>query len=99
MIRHIVLWKLKNSEKQEIKALNEEKLKDELYALKKEIVQIKRLEIGINLNSDNEYDMSLLIDFDNYEDLMTYQNHPAHLKVVGFLKTIRDLKASIDYEI
>ena len=90
---------LKNSENPEIKALNAKKLKDELYALKKEIVQIKRLETGDNLNPENEYDMALTIDFDNFEDLMTYQNHPAHKKVVAFLKTARDLKASIDYEI
>lgn len=93
------MWKLKNPENPEIKALHAEKLKVELYGLKKEIVQIKRLEIGNNLNPENEYDMALLIDFDNYEDLMIYQYHPAHLKIVEFLKTIRDLKASIDFEI
>jgi len=99
MIRHIVLWKLKNSENPEIKALNASKLKNELQHLKEEIVQIKRLEIGTNLNPENEYDISLTIDFDSFEDLMTYQNHPAHIKVVEFLKSARDLKASIDYEI
>ena len=99
MIRHIVLWKLKNSENPEIKALNASRLENELRHLKKEIVQIKRLEIGANLNPENEYDIALIIDFDSFEDLMTYQNHPAHKKVVEFLKTIRDLKASIDFEI
>ncbi|MEI6695158.1 MAG: Dabb family protein [Bacteroidota bacterium] len=99
MIRHIVLWKLKNPEIAEIKALNASRLQDELLALKKEIVQIKRLETGVNLNPENEYDMALSMDFDNFEDLMIYQKHPAHIKVVEFLKSIRELKASIDYEI
>jgi GR25 family glycosyltransferase involved in LPS biosynthesis len=99
MIRHIVMWKLKNFENPEIKALNEKKLKDELYHLKKEIVQIKALNVGINLNPDNEYDMVLEMEFDNFNDLLTYQNHPAHLKVVEFLKTVRDLKAAVDFEI
>ncbi len=99
MIRHIVLWKLKNSENPEIKALNASRLQDELRHLKNEIVQIKRLEIGVNLNPENEYDIALVIDFNTFEDLMVYQNHPAHKKVVEFLKTIRDLKASIDFEI
>ncbi|MCX6231957.1 MAG: Dabb family protein [Bacteroidetes bacterium] len=99
MIRHIVMWKLKNFENPEIKAFNEKKLKDELYHLKKEIVQIKALNVGFNLNPDNEYDMVLEMEFDNLNDLMTYQIHPAHLKVVEFLKTIRDLKAAVDFEI
>ena len=99
MIRHIVMWKLKDFPQAEIKALNAAKLKDELYALKKEIVQIKALNVGINLNPENEYDMVLEVIFDNFDDLMTYQKHPAHLRVVEFLKTIRDLKAAIDYEI
>ena len=99
MIRHIVMWKLKNSENDEIKALNAKKLKDELYHLKNKIVQIKALNVGINLNPDNEYDIVLEMDFANFEDLMTYQNHPEHQKVVEFLKTIRELKAAVDYEI
>jgi hypothetical protein len=99
MIRHIVMWKLKNFENAEIKALNVKKLKDELYHLKNEIVQIKALNVGVNLNPDNEYDIVLEMDFDNYNDLMTYQFHPEHQKLVAFLKTIRELKAAVDFEI
>ncbi len=99
MIRHIVMWKLKDFGQTEIKALNAAKLKDELYHLKNEIVQIKALKVGINLNPENEYDVVLECEFDNLDDLATYQKHPAHLRVVDFLKTIRDLKAAVDYEI
>lgn len=99
MIRHIVMWKLKDFGQTEIKALNAARLKDELYHLKNEIVQIKALKVGINLNPENEYDVVLECEFDNLDDLATYQKHPAHLLVVDFLKTIRDLKAAVDYEI
>ena len=99
MIRHIVMWKLKDFGQTEIKALNAAKLKDELYHLKNEIVQIKALKVGINLNPENEYDVVLECEFDNLTDLAIYQTHPAHLRVVDFLKTIRDLKAAVDYEI
>jgi hypothetical protein len=99
MIRHIVMWKLKNFPQAEIKALNASKLKDELYVMKNEIVQIKALNVGININPENEYDVVLEVLFDNYNDLLIYQKHPAHLRVVDFLKTIRDFKAAIDYEI
>lgn len=98
MIKHIVMWKLKKFEKPEIKAINITMLKDELYALKKEIVQIQALNVGTNLNPENEYDVVLVMGFKNFDDLIIYQNHPAHLRVVEFLKTIRETKASIDYE-
>lgn len=98
MIRHIVMWKLKDFGQAEIKALNASRLKDELYHLKNEIVQIKALKVGINLNPVNEYDIVLECEFDNFEDLDIYQNHPAHLKVVEFVKTVRDLRAAVDYE-
>ena len=99
MIRHIVMWKLKDFGQTEIKALNAARLKDELYHLKNEIVQIKALKVGINLNPENEYDVVLESEFDNWEDLDIYQKHPAHLKVVEFVKTVRDLRAAVDYEI
>ncbi len=93
------MWKLKDFAKPEIKALNAVKLKDELYHLKDEIVQIKALKASINLNPVNEYDIVLECEFDNFDDLEIYQKHPAHLKVVDFVKSIRDLRAAVDYEI
>ena len=98
MIKHIVMWKLKNEGGSEIKRLNASKLIMELEYLKNEIVQIKALKTGINFNPENEYDVVLEMEFDNREDLVIYQKHPAHQKVVEYLKTIREMKASIDYE-
>ena len=98
MIKHIVMWKLKNDGGSEIKAFNESKLVMGLHNLKKEIVQIKALKTGINIYPENEFDVVLEMEFDNLEDLVIYQKHPEHQKVVEYLKTIRDLKASVDYE-
>ena len=98
MIKHIVMWKLKNYPQPQIKLLNTSKLIDELEHLKKEIVQIKALKTGVNVNPDNEFDVVLEMEFKSIEDLQIYQKHPAHQKVVEYLNTIRDVKASIDYE-
>ena len=98
MIKHIVMWKLKNEGGSEIKRLNAQKLIIELEYLRKKIVQIKALKTGINIYPENEYDVMLEMEFDSMEDLIIYQKHPEHQKVVEYLKTIRELKASIDYE-
>ena len=98
MIKHIVMWKLKNEGGSEIKRLNSQKLIMELEYLRKKIVQIKALKTGINIYPENEYDVMLEMEFDSMEDLIIYQKHPEHQKVVEYLKAIRETKASIDYE-
>ena len=98
MIKHIVMFKLKDYPQAEIKALNASRLVMELEHLKKEIPQVKSLKTGINIYPENEYDVVLEIEFQSMNDLMIYQKHPAHQKVVEYLKTIRETKASIDYE-
>ena len=97
MIKHIVMFKLKNFPEAKIKLSNTSKLLDELEHLKKEIVQIKALKTAVNCNPENEYDVVLEMEFSTMEDLQYYIQHPAHQKVVAFLKEIRESKASIDY--
>ena len=69
----------------------------ELERLKEKIVQIKALKTALNNNPENEYDSVLEMQFETMKDLEIYQKHPAHQRVVEYLKTIRELKASIDY--
>ena len=97
MIKHIVMWKLKNEFEGKSKASVTLSLIMELEHLKEKIVQIKALKTALNNNPDNEYDVLLEIEFETMEDLHIYQKHPEHLKVVEYLKIIRESKASIDY--
>ncbi len=100
MIKHIVIWTLKEQAEGHSKAENIAIIKKELEALKEKIPVVKSLEIGINFDpTPDAYDLSLFAEFENKEDLHTYQNHPEHLKVVQLLKMIRDKKAVVDYEV
>lgn len=95
MIKHIVMWDLKDENKLE----NAKKLKVSLENLKEEINEIKEIEVGININnSDASMDVVLYSVFNTLEDLDIYQNHPKHLKVKEFVKNISTNRKVIDFE-
>lgn len=92
MIKHFVVWKLKN--KQDAK-----EMKERLEALSGKIKVIQSLEVGINILPINDFDVVLTVTFTNLDDLNIYQNHPDHLKVVAFIKQVAEKRVAIDYEL
>lgn len=99
MIKHIVMWKLKESEEGKNKLENAEIIKAKLESLKNKIEQIKSIEVGINVNSSKfAYDVVLYSEFNAVEDLNIYQKHPEHLKAAEFVVKVTELRAVVDYE-
>lgn len=100
MIKHIVLWTFKEAsgeiEKQNNISLAEQKIKE----LKDKISVVRKIETRKNATMyPDAYDLALLCEFDNLADLDFYQKHPEHLALVEWIKTVRDKKAAIDYEV
>lgn len=96
MIKHIVMWKLK----EENKELNALKIKQDLENLKDQIKEIKEIEVGININkSDAAYDVVLYSIFNKQEDLNTYQEHPKHKEVGVFVNKVIIDRVVVDYEL
>jgi hypothetical protein len=98
MIRHIIMFKLKDFGSENIKKQKLDDLKkmiDELGLTIKEIVSI---EAGINFSTrDVAYDLVLMSIFKTKEDLILYSAHPEHQKLVEFLKDIKLSSAVVDY--
>jgi hypothetical protein len=100
MIKHIVLWKLKNAAEGARKEQNAQKMRTELEALKKKIPLIGHLEVGINMMpSEAAYDVALYSEFANEKDLDSYQKHPEHIKIADFIGKIKESRVVIDYKI
>ena len=100
MIKHIVMWKLKNFAEGTSKEENALLVKSKLEGLKKKIKGIKVLEVGFNINkSPSSYDVVLYAEFENTEDLNRYKTHPEHKKVGDFVTKIRLERKSVDYQI
>ena len=92
MIKHIVMWKFKENEEENMKLFLEG-----LNKLKGIIPEIKNMETGININPKND-DAILISEFETMEDLEKYKNHPEHVKVSALCKEIRLDRQAIDYE-
>jgi hypothetical protein len=79
----------------------EENLKELLTRVQvlKTIEQVKHFEVrcnGEDLPCDN-YEVALIFDFENKEELKIYQEHPDHRAFGAFVKQIRQARACIDY--
>lgn len=99
MIKHIVMWKLKEFSEGKDKLENAKIIKNSLENLKDKVEQIKFIEVGININqSQQAYDIVLYSEFENVQALNDYQNHPEHLKVSEFVGKVRDERVVVDYE-
>ena len=100
MIKHIVMWTIRDGIEGRSKAESMAMLKSQLEELPELIREIKFFEVGFNSNqSDAAYDVILISHFASKKDLQTYQAHPEHVKVAAFVSTIRNKRAVVDFEV
>lgn len=100
MIKHIVMWKLKEFVEGKSKLENANKIKMSLEDLQNKIDALKLIEVGVNINNSKQaYDVVLYSEFENLEDLNLYQNHPDHLKVGEFINKVKEERIVTDYEV
>lgn len=100
MIKHIVMWTIKEGDTPRSKYENMAELKVRTLALKSRIKEIVNLDVYFNsptAPADN-FEVILIGEFNSWADLATYQKHPAHQEVVEFVKNVRQTRAAIDFE-
>lgn len=99
MIKHIVMWKLKEEAEGNNKSENANKIKGLIEGLEGKIKELKFIEVGINFNSSEAaYDVVLNSDFETVNDLDIYQEHPEHIKVKEFIGKVTEGRVVADYE-
>ena len=98
MVRHIVMFRLKDFGTPEEKRKAAEILKSELLRMKTKIPVIREFEVGINVTDHpSAYDVVINSTFESLEDLETYRVHPDHQAFIHFNKNYTESKALIDY--
>lgn len=98
MIKHIVMWKLKDEAHGNDKATNAGLIKEKLEALSGKIDGLLKIEVGIDFLGGGNFDVVLYSELSSKEALDTYQNHPLHQAVLPFIReAVMDRKA-VDYE-
>ncbi|WP_234572637.1 Dabb family protein [Rhodohalobacter sp. 614A] len=101
MIRHIVMWKLKENAAGATKKKNAEKLKLILEGLRTNIEEIKAVEVGIQINDDEKdaMDVVLICDFETQLDFQMYTRNPHHKKARSFIESVADKRYFVDYNV
>lgn len=100
MIKHIVMWKLKETALGHTKAENAAIIKDKLEQLNEKLDLIKTLEVGINRSlSNTDFDAVLISEFNSNDDLEAYLIHPLHVEIAEFIKQVRTDRAVVDFKI
>lgn len=98
MLKHIVLFKLKDSAEGASKEQNAKKIKADLEALTGKIPQLRSMEVGINcIPGDAAYDVAIYSAFADEKDLSIYMKHPEHVKVAEFVGKVRESRVVVDY--
>ncbi len=104
MIRHVVMWKLKEEAEGATKEKNAEKMKLILEGLKVNIDEIKNVEVGINISEDDDeagspYDVVLISDFETELDYTMYTRDENHKKAVKFINSVIEERHFVDYKV
>jgi hypothetical protein len=100
MVKHIVLWRLKESEGGRSQHDHTITIRDALYGMLGHIPGLMKIEVGVNQIGDEQgSDISLIAEFDNWDSFLAYRNHPEHLPVKKLMQSYVVERRVIDYEI
>jgi len=96
MVKHIVTFKLRGTEDERRAA--SQAFSDALMALPAQIDVLKSMEVGINSNPAEDWDVVLTAVVENMADVNTYAKHPAHVAAASIIAPLKESRACVDYE-
>ena len=99
MVRHIIIWDLKESLSDEEKLSAKARIKEELEALKGVVPGLTDIHVCTELLDSSKGDLMLDALLESKEALAAYQIHPAHLKAAGFVRGAVSHRSCADFEI
>ena len=98
MVKHIVMFKLKETLSKEEKQDVMNRFKAAIEALPAKIDVIRKVFVGLNINEAEAWDICLESEFDTLDDVKFYATHPDHVAAAGILKDAKLDRACVDYE-
>ena len=98
MVKHIVMFKLKETLSAEEKLVVMNDFKAAIEALPAKIDVIRKVFVGLNINEAEQWDICLESEFDSLEDVKLYAAHPDHVAAAGILKDAKQDRACVDYD-
>lgn len=97
MVKHIVTFKLIGD--RDVRRAVAQKFADALLKLPAEISVLESMEVGLNDNPAEDWDVVLTAVVPTMEDVETYAKHPAHLAAASIISDYKEARACVDYRI
>lgn len=96
MVKHIVMFKLTGTpqERREVALA----FREALLELPAEIDVLKSMEVGLNGNPAEDWDVVLTAVVPTMADVETYARHPAHVAAASLLAGNKEIRGCVDYE-
>ena len=95
MTKHIVMFQLQGSD--EVRRETALRFKQALEALPAQIDVLQSIEVGLNENPGEDWDIVLTAIVPSIEDVATYAKHPAHVAAAAIIKDVKRMRACVDY--
>ena len=95
MVKHIVTFKLSGTAEERLKVAKS--FKEALLALPSQIEVLKSMEVGINENPAEDWDVVLTAVVPTMADVAVYATHPAHVAAASLLAGHKESRACVDY--
>ena len=99
MVKHIVLFQLKNEVPDNEKLAVMQQFKAAIEALPEKISVIRKIEVGLNRNPSEAWHIALYSEFDSLEDVKFYATHPDHVAAGKLLAEVKENRSCVDYEL
>ncbi|NDV65856.1 Dabb family protein [Bacteroides sp. 224] len=98
MVKHIVIFKLKEEISNSEKLIMMNKFKEAIEALPAKISVIRKIEVGLNMNPAENWHIALYSEFDSLDDVKVYSTHPEHVAAGKIIADAKENRACVDYE-
>jgi len=99
MIKHVVMFKLKEFNTINEKQAKMQEIKEKLEALINIIDCLKFIQVDFNINPEETWDLILTTELPTLEDVKVYATHPAHVAVSkDIIAPVKADRACVDFE-
>lgn len=100
MVKHVILWKLKDEYSAEEKETIKKNIKAQLESLEGKIEGLSEIKVWIDSLETSNMDLMLDSSFESFEALKGYAVHPEHVKVAdNFVRPFTAVRSCLDFEI
>ena len=97
MVKHIILWKLKESLSEEEKTAARTEAKRRLENLNGKIDGLVSLKVVTDRLPSSNADMMLDSEFESVEALAGYQTNPLHVEAATYVRSVVEARLCLDF--